>query len=249
MSYVALVMGESGSGKSSGIRTLNPKETFIINTLGKALPFKGSGKMYTLWDKEKNPNGNMVCTSYSAATIQWLNYINTKMPHIKNVILEDNTHQSSMEFIRRIKESTWDKWNDIAANMVTIADLCTKLREDLCVFILHHVTTEGDGILTDKVIKAQTLGQLVDKKLSSYESLFTTILLAQKSKTETGDIEYNFLTRSADSTAKTPMGMFENASIPNDLGLVAQTMREYYGEELVTSIEQAVINEKVKSKV
>lgn len=231
MSRIVLVLGEAGAGKSSSVRTLNPKETFIINSLGKDLPFRGSGKLYSYWNKEQNPNGNMVKTTSGPAVMQWLQFIDQKMPHIKNIIIDDNTHQSSMEYIRRIKESGWEKFNDIAYNMVTITDLCKTMRDDLIIFVLHHVTVEGDGILTDKKIKAQTLGKLVDQKLSSYESFFTVVLLAEKGKTEDGDVEHYFLTRDANSTVKTPMGMFADRKIPNDLELVRQALIGYYNEE------------------
>jgi hypothetical protein len=234
MSKVALILGEAGAGKSTSVRTLNPKETFIINSLGKDLPFKGSGKLYTYWNKETNPNGNMVRTSHGTATIQWLRFISDKMPHIKNIVIDDNTHQSSMEFIRRIKENGWDKFNDIASNMVVVAQTSTELRDDLTVFILHHITYEGDGILTDKKVKAQTLGKLVDQKLSSYESFFTVVLLATKGKSESGTIEHYFLTRDADSTTKSPMGMFDEERIPNDLSVVKKAIYDYYNDEVET---------------
>jgi len=237
MSRVALILGEAGAGKSTSVRTLNPKETFVINSLGKDLPFKGSGKLYTYWDKDKNPNGNMVKTTAGAAVIQWLQFIDQKRPEIKNIIIDDNTHQSSMEYIRRIRETTWDKFNDIAYNMVTIVNLCGSLRDDLTVFIMHHVTTEGDGILTDKKVKAQTLGKLVDQKLSSFESFFTIVFLAEKSKTDTGDVEHYFLTRDANSTAKTPNGMFEDQKIPNDLAYIKKAIEGYYNGEVETKQE------------
>lgn len=228
MSKIALILGESGAGKSTSIRNLNPKETFIINSLGKDLPFKGSSKMYTIYNKETNPEGNMIVSTSAQVVFQWLKYISEKMPHITSVIIEDNTHQSSMEYMRRIKEATWDKWNDIASNMVNLIQLCRGLRDDLTVFILHHITTEGDGILEEKKIKAMTLGKLVDQKLSSYEAFFTVVLLAKKDKKQDGKIEHYFLTQDADSTAKTPMGMFESDRIPNDLALVRENIISYY---------------------
>lgn len=229
MSRVVLIIGESGAGKSTSIRTLPPKETFIFNSLGKDLPFKGSSKNYTYFHKETNPEGNMVKSTQAAVILQWLTFISDKMPHIKNVIIDDNTHQSSMEFLRRIKENSWDKFNDIASNMVTIVEHCKSLRDDLVVFVMHHITETGDGILDDKKVKAMTIGKLVDQKLSSYESFFTIVLHAVKQK---GDekLEYFFLTENGDSTAKTPMGMFETPKIPNDLALVRDSIIKYYEE-------------------
>jgi RNase adaptor protein for sRNA GlmZ degradation len=231
MSRVVLILGESGAGKSTSIRTLDPKETFIVNSLGKDLPFKGSGKQYTYYNKDTNPSGNMVKTTSAAAVIQWLNFINQKMPHIKNVIIDDNTHQSSMEFIRRINESSWNKFNDIASNMITVVEHCKNLRDDLVVYIMHHVTETGDGIVDDKKTKAMTIGKVVNEKLSSYESFFTIVLLAKKTKSDKGSVEYFFLTQDANSTTKSPIGMFEDEKIPNDLALVRKTIVDYYDAE------------------
>jgi hypothetical protein len=230
-SKAVLVLGKSGAGKSTAIRTLNPKETFIINSLGKELPFEGSSDDYTTFNKDSNPEGNMTTTSSSQAVLTWLNYISAKMPHIKAVVIDDNTQQSSMEYLRRIGETTWDKWNDIAANMINIAQTSKSLRDDLTVFILHHVTETGDGILEDKSYKAMTLGKLVDDKLGTYEAYFTVILFAKKLKDKDDDINYVFLTRDADSTTKTPMGMFEERFIPNDLELVRETISNYYSKK------------------
>jgi len=227
-----MIMGESGSGKSSGVRTLPPKETFVFNTLGKDLPFRGSGKLYTIWNKETNPNGNMLKTSNSQVVMQWLDYIDKKMPQIKYVVIDDNTHQSSLEYMRRLGEKTFDKFNDIADNMINIAQKAASLRDDLTVFILHHVTETGDGILEEKKLKAQTVGKLVNNLLGSYEAFFTVILLATKVKGENGEPEYYYLTRDANSTIKTPMGMFDESKVPNDLLLLSSTIRAYYEAEV-----------------
>jgi RNase adaptor protein for sRNA GlmZ degradation len=230
MSRIVLILGESGAGKSASIRNLNPKETFVINSLGKDLPFKGSAKSYTYYHKETNPAGNMVRTTSTQAIIQWLKFISEKLPDIKTIVIDDNTHQSSLEFLKRINEHTWDKWNDIASNMVNIVEFAKSLRDDLVIFILHHVITEGDGILEDKKIKAMTLGKLVDQKLSSYESFFTVVLLAKKFKTKDGKLEYYFLTQDSDSTTKSPMGMFEEEKVSNDLAIVRERLISYYEE-------------------
>jgi septin family protein len=230
MAEVVLIMGPSGSGKSTSIRTLNSKETMIMSALGKSLPFRGSNKSYTVWNKESNPSGNVIKSSNSQIVLKWLDHIDKNMPHVKNVVLEDNTHNSSMEYIRRIKETSWDKFNDIASNMVNIVEKAKSMRDDIVVFVIHHTKEVGDGIIDEKITKAMTLGKLVDEKMSSYEAFFTTVLLAKKKKVE-GGIEYIFLTQDADSTVKTPMGMFEKEEIPNDLDIVRKAVRCYYDEE------------------
>lgn len=88
MANLIAVVGQSGSGKSSSIRTLNPAETFIINVASKPLPFKGWRSKYTVWNKA-NPGGNFINTSDVSVIASILNYISAKRPEIKNVIVED----------------------------------------------------------------------------------------------------------------------------------------------------------------
>lgn len=230
MSRGVFIIGESGSGKSSAIRTLNPKETFVINALGKDLPFKGSAKNYTVWNKDKNPNGNLIVTSRCDVVLKWMEHIDKNMPEIKNIVIDDNTFVTSLELLRRSKETTWDKYTDIANNFVRMAELSKNLREDIVVYILHHTKEDGDGILEDKSYRAMSYGKLIDEKLCSQEAQFTIVLLAKKENTDNG-LEYVFYTRDAHSTAKAPYGMFENDKIPNDLALVREAIECFYDEK------------------
>lgn len=227
MSRAVFVIGPSGSGKSSAIRTLDPKETFIINVLGKDLPFKGSAKKYTFFHKEKNPTGNMVKTTSSAVAIEWLKHINKNMPDIKNIVIDDNTFLTSMELLRRSGEVNWEKYNDIATNFVTLIDLAKSLRDDIVIYMLHHTKEDGDGILENKTTRAMSYGKLIDEKLCSQEAQFTIVLLAKKEKTDNG-LEYNFYTRDAYSTAKAPLGMFDEEKVPNDFALVRRKIECFY---------------------
>lgn len=230
-----LVLGRSGSGKSTsignipelGIKGLDPKETIIINALGKELPFRGSAKQYTVWNKQNNPDGNVIVSSSPKVVYEWLQYINKSMPHIKNIVIDDNTHISTMEYMRRISEEGWNKFNEISYFMTVTANDVKKFRDDLCVFFLHHVIETGDGILEPKQTKASTLGKVVDEKLSGYESLFTVVLHAIK-KTEGDEIKYHFLTEDANSTTKAPFGLFSTKEIPNDLGFIRESLDCYY---------------------
>lgn len=233
-----LCLGNSGSGKSTsignipelGIKGLDPRETIIINALGKDLPWRGSRKQYTLWHKTENPTGNLIFTSSPSAVLQWLKYINTNRPEIKNIVLDDSTHTYSMEFIRRIGENGWDKFNDISYYMVTIANEVKSFREGLTIFFMHHVKEIGDSIISPKETSAQTIGNVVDSKMSSYESFFTIVLLAQK-KLDNEKITYHFLTEAANTTVKSPVGMFPSKEIPNDLGYIKERIYCYYNDD------------------
>ena len=235
MAHSVLIIGSSGSGKSTsigqipelGIEGLNPKETIILNALGKELPFRGSKRDYPTWDKDNKPDGNMIITSKPKQVLDWIIYINKSRPDIKNIILDDNTHNSSMEYTRRISEKNYDKFNDISFYMASTASIVKEFRDDLCIFFLHHSREVGDGIIDVKRTEAMTIGKLVDDKLSGYESFFTVVLRAVKT-VEDEKIKYNFLTQDAFSSAKTPIGMFSEVAIPNDLGYVKRKMEEYY---------------------
>jgi len=212
------------------IEGLDPKKTIIISALGKELPFRGSKRDYTIWHQEKNPNGNMIVTSSPKEVERWLKWVNTHRPEIENVVLDDNTHNFSMEYMRRIGEKTFDKFNDIGYYMSAIASGVKGFRDNLFIFFLHHTRETGDGLLESKQTSAMTIGKLVDEKLSGYESFFTVVLRATKT-IEDEQIKYHFLTQDAYSTAKSPIGMFTETVIPNDLGLVKSCMEKYYSGE------------------
>ncbi len=229
-----LLIGNSGSGKSTSIGNipeleiegLDPKTTIVISALGKELPFKGSEKDYTIYSKTGNPKGNMIVTSDPKQVLEWVKYINASRPDITSIVLDD----FSSEYMRRIDEKSYEKFNDIGYYMSTIATIVKSFRSDLCVFFLHHSREIGDGILESKQTNAMTIGKLVDDKLSGYESFFTVVLRAVKS-VEGEDVKFNFLTKDAYSSVKTPIGMFEDVKIKNDLGFVRKKIDEYYNNK------------------
>lgn len=169
----------------------------------------------------------MTHTHDSNLVIKWMKAISDNMPHIKNIVIDDNTFLTSMELLRRAKESTWDKFTDVAQNLITIASTSKNLREDIIVYVMHHTQSEGDGLLEDKHLRAMSYGKLIDEKMGTLEAQFTIVLRAAKEKQD-NHINYMFYTRDANSTAKTPIGMFEEETIPNDLALVREKIECYY---------------------
>lgn len=227
MSRSVFYIGPSGAGKSSAARTLNPKTTFYFNCLGKDLPWRGSAKQYVPWNQETK-EGNMVNTSNSQVIVKWLDYIDKNLPHIKDIVIDDNTFLTILELQRR-KAEGWEKYDAVVQNFLDISAKSKSLRDDIVVHILHHTQLEGDGILEDKRYKAISFGKFTDEKLGGQEAQFTIVLRAAKEKQD-NKIEYVFYTRDANSTAKTPFEMFADERIPNDMALVRHTMNCYYGD-------------------
>lgn len=229
-----LIIGKSGSGKSTslfpneelGIKGLDPKETFIINTSKKQLPFKGWKNKYILWTSE-NKSGNILFSDDSTVILQCMRYVNDKRPEIKNLVIEDTNLSSSKTFFNRFQESGWEKWNDIGGQLGQMILFKDQLRSDLnAIYIFHTETVEGD--LGEMETKVKTLGKLVDSYLD-IPSKFTIVLHAMKKfNVIKNKNERVFYTNDlAGSPAKSPYGMFENSTITNDIGLVLDKIKEY----------------------
>lgn len=157
MALSALIIAESGSGKSTSIRSLNPKETFIINISSKSLPFKGWKTMYTNWSKD-NPTGNMYLSSEAKMIEACMKYVNEKRPDIKVLVIDDLQYMSAFEFFNRSDEKGFEKFTQIGSNLARVAKLPKDFREDLTVFFLTHQDSiqDADGKIK---YKAKTIGE------------------------------------------------------------------------------------------
>ena len=225
MSELIGIVGSSGEGKSTSIETLDPKETFIINVIGKPLPFKGWKSKYITADPTKD-TGNYVETDKSAEIVKIMDYINTKRPEIKNIILEDLQYVMSTEAMNRALEKGYDKWTEMAKHMWDIVNKARTLRSSIRVFCMWHDETVSENYVPKRKIK--TLGAMLDRQIT-LEGLFTIILFTRvTTDPKTKENKYEFVTQTEDgTTAKSPKGMFDR-TIPNDLAFVNQKIDEYY---------------------
>lgn len=228
MAKVILVLGESGSGKTTAAETLPPKNTFFVNPVGKDLPFPGADKNYTKFNKETG-KGNIFVSKKTSNIAKVLKHVSDNRPEIKVIVLDDNQYISLFTFIARINEKSFEKFNDIAVNMVEMIEFLKSLRKDLVIFVLQHVES-GDNVTGETQIQAKTMGKFVKEKVT-FEGLFTIVLLCDKEADEEEDVKHFFWTRRANSTVKTPKGMFAEQKIPNDLFAVAKRIMEYYKGE------------------
>ncbi len=220
-----LIIAESGAGKSTSIETLSPKSTFIINVANKPLPFKGWKKNYVTWSKD-NPTGNMYDKAAPENIEACLNYINTKRPEIKTVVVDDFQYMSSFEFFDKADEKGYEKFTKIGAHLAKIARMPKDMREDLNIIFLTHAE-ESTDIEGKRKFKAKTIGKMVDEKLT-LEGLFSIVLFGKAKKDKDGNIRYVFETQTTgENTCKSPKGMFDTFEIPNDLSVVIQAVKDF----------------------
>ena len=225
MAQSVLIISESGAGKSTSIRNLNPEETFIVNVANKPLPFKGWKKLYPIWSKE-NQNGRMYTRPGANEVMACLKYINEKRPEIKNIIIDDMQYMSAFEYFDKVDEKGYEKFNKIAKDLAMVARAPQNMRDDLIVYMLTHAEESMDAY-GEKRIKAKTVGKMIENSLT-LEGLFSIVLFAKVKKDKDGQLKYVFETRNdGNNTCKTPPEMFDDKEIPNDLELVRQAIINY----------------------
>lgn len=225
MANICLVLGKTGTGKSSSIKGLNPKETVIFNVLKKRLPFKGSKSLYN------EENKNLFNMDDHTTIINYLQGVGKSAPHVKNIIIEDATYIMRKEYFKTAKVSGFNKFVDMAAHFQGIINTAENLRDDLNVFIIMHC----EEIYSDQVItgyKVSTVGKLIDNSYNPAEvvpmTLFSSVKYNDKGEASYGFYTHRCMEGSAEIPAKSPEGMFEQDFIPNDLGYVVKAMNEYY---------------------
>ena len=227
MSELIGVIGESGTGKSTSCRTLDPKTTAIINCINKPLPFRGWKKNYTPFNTEKK-TGNYYSSDVTANILKFMKYISDNRPEIKNLVIDDWQYTMSNEFMRRSNEKGFDKFTDIGKNAWSTLNAGKSLRDDLKVFIITHSETIPGEFGARPIIKIKTIGKLLDDKINP-AGLFTILLFTDVHSKDNGEVEYRLVTNNdGNYPAKSPMEMFEKTYIPNDLGVVGTTVDEYY---------------------
>jgi hypothetical protein len=215
------IVGPTGTGKSTSIKHLDPKETYIINVAKKELPFKGADKLYNA------DNKNYKEIDDANEITRWLKTISEKAPHIKNIVIEDSNYIMGFNLMEKATETGFTKFTLMARDMVDLFRTARKLRDDLKVFYFTHPETVEDG---GEIIgyKIKTAGKMIDSQIG-LEGLLTICLYTHVEETKDGASNYYFVTNKFRKyPAKSPDGMFTEIKVPNNLKLVADTIDEYY---------------------
>lgn len=199
MGVPVLILGESGSGKSTSMRNFEPDEIGIFNIASKPLPFR-----------KKLPTANGVSYQQIIGALS--------KPKLKRYVIDDSQYLLCFELFRTANEKGYQKFTDMALNFYNLIQfIIYQTPPDVIVYFLHHTELTADG-----KFKAKTIGKMLDEKLT-VEGLFSIVLLCV-----TDGMKHSFITQSNGiSTAKSPMEMFDN-EIDNDLKAVDETIRKYY---------------------
>ena len=215
------IVGDTGTGKSTSVKHLDPKETYIINVAKKELPFKGAEKLYNAEAK------NYKEVDDANEITRLLKTISDKAPHIKNIIIEDSNYIMGFNMLARATEVGFTKFTIMAKDMVELFREARRLRDDLKVFYFTHPETiEDSGEIVGYKIK--TAGKLIDNQIV-LEGLLTICLYTHVEESKDGTATYNFVTnRFKKYPAKSPDGMFADIKIPNNLQQVVNSIDEYY---------------------
>jgi hypothetical protein len=222
MGQLVFVVGKSGTGKSTSLRNLNPDETVLINTDQKALPFKQFGLKY---NEEK---GNYLKTSDIHKVLEKLKEAH-KNPNVKTIIIDTWSRIMTDAIMSPSfrSEKGFDKYGKFAANQYDLINIINdKLREDIIVYLFTHPETHYDesGFSTERI---GVQGKMLEKFVP--ESFSSIVLYAEVTKTPGQPNKHLFRTINSNDTCKTPIEMFEGATVDNDLVEVNKAIREYYG--------------------
>lgn len=212
---VILIMGESGSGKTTSMRGLDPKTTMYIDCDKKGLAWKGWKQQYNTESK------NYFACDDPDIVLTLLKRVNREdqFQHVTVCVIDTLNGMMVADEMRRSKEKGYDKWQDLAFSVYSIVDYALTVRENLTVIFTAHSQTDHDenGYL---FTRTKTSGKKLDKIV--LESKFPVVLLA---KGDNG--QYVFETHANHSTAKTPLGAFEQNQIPNDIVAVLKALEDY----------------------
>ena len=203
MGVAVLILGESGSGKSASMRNFKENDVRVLNVASKPFPFRNVNKLKKA-DK---------------ATYDMITGV-VKSGQVLSYVIDDAQYLMAFESYAKAQIAGYGKFTEMAKNY---EEMLRTIQEDTppdtIVYVMQHVDTDETG-----KVKAKTLGKMLDQQLT-VEGLFTIVLLAKAD--EKG---HYFLTQSdGTNPCKSPMGMFDDVKIDNDLKMVDDTIREYYG--------------------
>jgi hypothetical protein len=210
MAKMLLVMGEPASGKTVSLRNIPKNELYYIDCDKKGLNYKG-------WKNDFNEEKkNYFKSNDGEKILQCMMAISEKREDIKYIAIDTINSIMIADEMRRSKDKNFDKWVDLASCIFNLINIVPDLRDDLTVIFIGHTQTDDEGFT-----RLLTNGKKLNK--IGLEKYFDTVLIAKNN-----DGKYVFETTSPNSTARVPMGTYENQQyIENDLYEIIKELKEY----------------------
>lgn len=211
MAVPILIIGKSGSGKSASLRNLDPNRVALVNVLGKPLPFRGKFAQVVTDDYNKVA----ACISSAPKKGRDIIIVDDAGYLITNMFMRGHSNAGAGNGVFTLYNSIGDRfWNLIEAIRAEPSNAR--------VYLIMHEDMNDFG-----QVKPKTIGKLIDEKVC-LEGMFTICLRCMIS-----DGKHVFRTQSDGmDVAKSPIGMFEELEIDNDLNYVDQKITEYYKEDV-----------------
>lgn len=199
MGQLVMVLGKSGSGKSTSLRNFKPGEVGVLNVAGKKLPFRTDLKPCNRPDYRK-------CVATLAAN------------NLKAYVIDDSTYLMQFDNFGRAFEKGYTKFTEMAVNFERLLEAAMLTNDDTIVYFLHHPNFKDDG-----TSKPQTIGKMLDDQLN-IEGLFPIVIECVNT-----DHGHRFITNNnGQNIAKSPIDMLP-FEMDNDLAEVDKLIREYWG--------------------
>ncbi len=220
MSRTILIYGQSGAGKTTSCRNLDPASTFFIDCDGKGLSWRGWRKNYNADNKNYFRTDEL--DPHTKISVPFLiRAVATGEPykHIKTIVVDGISTLMVTDEFRRRKEKGFDKYQDLAACIFETVKQAASYRDDLTVVFIGHVDIERDQNGAEIFSQVRTSGQKLKRIV--LESLFTTVLYAK-----TDGAQYWFETTPQKSTAKAPIGALPE-KVENDIAEVIARLIEF----------------------
>jgi hypothetical protein len=213
MGIPVLILGNSGTGKTTSLRNLDPKTTLLIQSVKKSLPFKSNN--WKPLTKDNRDGSILVTRDYPVIHKSIHKAVNELGKKI--IIIDDSNYLMSLEEMSRVNETGYKKFTDMAINFSGLIFMSQDLPDDVRVYFMAHTQTADDGRISIK-----TTGKMLDDKIV-VEGLFTIVLHCHER-----DGHHFFTTKKqGGDPVKTPMGMFDSEEIDNDLNLVDSKICDY----------------------
>ena len=208
MATLVLIVGDSGTGKTASIRGFEGGEVSVFSAANKPLPFRNSGEKKIYYEHV-------------------LGYDDLKsklrIARNKSIVIDDAQYLMAFEYFSSLNENGFEKYTRMGNNFFTILKIAGQLKSDKIIYFMMHIDRGDNG-----AEKAKTLGKLIEDKLT-LEGLFTIVLKTVVRDRGNGKQGYFFATENSGSDrVKTPMDMFDEALIPNNLKTVDRIIRNYY---------------------